>query len=129
MPAVEVIYFKDERGQAPVLEWIDTLSDEAEAAIADRVERLEQQGFQLSQVHAHQLRDGIYELRARVGKSRYRVFYFFHRRVAAVLTHGMVKKSDAVPSAEIDRAIKLKRQFESDPNRYTYSEHDEADNV
>jgi len=49
------------------------------------------------------------------------MLYFFHARVAAVLTHGLVKER-AVPPREIEEAIRRKRKFESDPERHTYKE-------
>lgn len=54
------------------------------------------------------------------------MLYFFHRNVAAVVAHGLVKKQ-VVPAIEIDRAIKRKREFENSPDRHTYREESHAD--
>ena len=51
----------------------------------------------------------------------YRMLYFFHGRTAAILAHGIVKKA-AVPSKDIDRAIRRKRKFEQNPKGHTYLE-------
>ncbi len=51
----------------------------------------------------------------------YRMLYFFHGRVAAVLAHGLVKVRE-VPPREIDEAIRRKRRFELDPGRDTHKE-------
>ena len=67
------------------------------------------------------MRDGIHELRCANRGLQYRILYFFHGSVAAVVSHGIVKES-AVPTREIDRAVERKRKFESDPVRYTYEE-------
>lgn len=40
----------------------------------------------------------------------YRILYFFHGNVAAVVSHGIVK-ARVVPPHEIDRAIRRKAQF------------------
>jgi phage-related protein len=63
------------------------------------------------------LRDGIYELRASHGSAQYRVLYFFHGRDVVVLSHG-IKKSQRVPSVEIDRAVARKQLVMKDPARY-----------
>ncbi len=51
----------------------------------------------------------------------YRMLYFFHGRVAAVLAHGLVKERE-VPPREIEEAIRRKRRFELHPERHTYKE-------
>ena len=78
-------------------------------------------GHELRRPEADYLRDGIYELRVGLQGVNYRMLYFFHARVAAVLTHGLVKER-AVPPREIEEAIRRKRKFESDPERHTYKE-------
>jgi hypothetical protein len=49
------------------------------------------------------------------------MLYLFHGRVTAVLAHGLVKDRE-VPPREIEEAIRRKRKFELDPERYTYRE-------
>ncbi len=79
-------------------------------------------GHELRRPEADYLRDGIHELRAKNLGINYRVLYFFHDRVAVVLSHGIVKQADQVPPREIDIAIQRKRMFASDPDRHTYKE-------
>lgn len=67
------------------------------------------------------LRDGIYELRARQGRVQYRILYFFQGRNVVVLAHSLAKE-DSIPSVEIERALKRKRQFEQNPEKHTYAE-------
>jgi putative component of toxin-antitoxin plasmid stabilization module len=70
---------------------------------------------------ADYLRDGIHELRVRLGTVNYRMLYFFHEDIAAVVSHGIVKEK-RVPPKEIDRAITAKKLFEADPERHTHEE-------
>jgi len=49
-----------------------------------------------------------------------RILYFFHGRVAAVVSHGIVKQGK-VPPEEIERAIQRKKRFETDPSRHSHS--------
>ena len=83
-------------------------------------------GHELRRPLADLLRDGIYELRIRKGRVNYRILYFFHGQGLAILGHAITKE-DAVPGVEIDRCIRRKRAFESDPERHTYFEDVEAD--
>ena len=47
------------------------------------------------------------------------MLYFFHGRMAAVVSHG-IEKERRIPASEIDLAIKRKRQFEGAPVKHTY---------
>ena len=63
----------------------------------------------------------IYELRVRHQRVNYRMLYFFHGRIAVVISHGLVKEQ-VVPPKEIDRAVERKEKFERDPDKHSYSE-------
>ena len=67
------------------------------------------------------LEDGIYELRAKVGRVNYRVLYFFHGREVAILAHGLTKEK-TIPRADLKRAIARKALFEADPETHTHRE-------
>lgn len=84
-------------------------------------ERLRELGHELRRPEADLLRNGIYELRVGREGLNYRILYFFHGRVAAVLAHGLIKERE-VPSKDIDRALERKRLFEQDPKGHTYRE-------
>jgi phage-related protein len=47
------------------------------------------------------------------------MLYFFHSNIAAVISHGIGKKTQQVPAIEIERAIRQKRKFEQNPQRHT----------
>jgi len=121
VPKTRVIIFQDEDGRAPFLEWFDQLPPKAQDKCRVRLERLAQLGHELRRPEADYLRDQIYELRIGLQGINYRILYFFHRNLAAVLSHGLVKER-AVPPAEIDLAIKRKRKFTAHPDRHTYQE-------
>jgi phage-related protein len=126
MPETEVIYYCDENGTAPVLEWLTKLSKKNRKAAEKclvRIETLGQMGHELRRPIADYLRHGIYELRTRDGTVQYRVLYFFHGRNVAVLAHGLVKEKD-VPETDIERAMERKRRFENAPEKHTYREGD-----
>jgi phage-related protein len=70
------------------------------------------------------LRDGIHELRVRKGRVNYRVLYFFHGRELAVLAHAITKERE-VPDADIDRTVRRRKAFASNPAARTYAEEQE----
>ena len=77
--------------------------------------------MELRRPEADLLRDGIYELRASLQGVHYRILYFFHGAVAAIVSHGIVKER-AVPPKEIDRALGRKKRFEANPAKHRQGE-------
>ena len=124
MPITRVIFFQDEAGHAPVLDWLQDLQEENVKAWANcraKIVLLSQFGHELRRPAADFLRDGIYELRAKQGQVQYRILYFFHGRNVAVLSHSLTKE-DSIPAVEIELSLKRKRLFEQDPEKHTYGE-------
>src|ERR1700756_5694648 len=107
MPQVMLLFFRDANGVVPVLEWLKELRAKNPKAFAKcvvRIRRLAEMGHELRRPEADLLRDGIYELRARLGSINYRVMYFFHGRNVAVLGNAITKENE-IPAVEINRAI------------------------
>jgi hypothetical protein len=122
MAKIKVVFYKEKKEKtAPVLEWLDDIPFKARLKCLTRIERLMEEGHQLRRPEADLLRDKIYELRASLQGIHYRILYFFHGNIAAVLSHGIIKE-DCVPSIEIDRAIQRRKNFENDPKAHTYEE-------
>jgi len=121
MPKTKVVFFKEDDGSVPTLEWLDSLPEKALDKCRVRIERLEALGHELRRPEADLLRDGIYELRVGLRHVNYRMLYFFHGRNAAVLSHGLVKAAE-VPTKEIAKAIERKRKFERNPKAHTHEE-------
>lgn len=121
MPNTHVVFYQEADGAVPVLEWLDTLPPKAQDKCRVRIERLAELGHELRRPEADYLRDGIHELRVGLRSVNYRLLYFFHGKIAAVLAHGLVKER-AVPAGEIEEAIRRKRRFEQAPEAHTYQE-------
>src|SRR5438309_3700713 len=113
MPRTNIWLYRDDDGTVPLLEWLDGLPQKARDKCRVRIERLRELGNELRRPEADYLRDGIYELRVKLQRVNYRMLYFFHRDVAAVLSHGLVKERE-VPAKEIERAIRCKQRFAKD---------------
>ena len=121
MPETKVIFYKEDDGAVPVLDWLDSLSPKAKAKCRLRIERLQELGCELRRPEADYLRDGIYELRIRLRRLNYRILYFFYGNQAAVISHGLVKER-RIPLREIQKAIERKAKFVQNPEKHTWEE-------
>ena len=63
MSKTKVVFYREEDGTVPVLDWLDGLPDKVKAKCRVRIERLKGLGHELRRPEADYLRDGIYELR------------------------------------------------------------------
>ena len=120
MPRTETVFFADDDGTAPLLEWLDQQDRKVQDKCLAKIERLQELGYELRRPEADYLRDGIYELRVRHRSVNYRMLYFFHDQTT-VVSHGLTKE-DVVPNREIELARSRSAQFGSNPERHTYKE-------
>jgi hypothetical protein len=120
VPVITVVFYQEDDGTVPVLEWLDSLPRKVQNKCFVRISRLEELGHELRRPQADLLRDNIYELRVGLQGINYRILYFFHGKQAAVLAQGVIKERE-VPPQEIERAIERKRKFEREPDKHTYS--------
>ncbi|MBW8038570.1 MAG: type II toxin-antitoxin system RelE/ParE family toxin [Planctomycetes bacterium] len=121
MPRTETIIYKELNGKVPLLEWMDDLPEKIKNKWTERFEDLEEYGNDLRRPICDILRDKIHELRVDRGKVHYRVLYTFVGQNIVLLTHGCYKIKK-VPEVEIDRAIKHRENFLSNPQAHTYIE-------
>ena len=124
MPTTRLIFFCEPDGRSPVVEWLEALRKQNPQAWANcraQIERLAAFGHELRRPAADFLRDGIYELRAKCGHVQYRLLYFFFGRNVAVLSHALTKE-DKVPAIDIQRALRRKTMFMSNPEDHTYEQ-------
>ena len=58
--------------------------------------------------------DGLYEIRIQLGSDIFRIFCFFDEGKLIVLANGFQKKTQKTPKTEIEKAIKIKREYETE---------------
>lgn len=124
MSNTQIIFYKERSGRVPALEWLQKLSWKDRRGFAKcftLVQYLSHSGRDLRRPSAAHLRDGIHELRARVGRVNYRILFFFFGSNQAVLVHGLTKEA-AVSTTAIERSIRRKIEFEQDPTAHTHKE-------
>lgn len=109
MPETQIIFFQDDRGEVPVLNWLKKLLKQDRKGYANciaRIEQLAEYGFELKRPAAD----------------------FFHGQNVVILAHAMIKEHKQVPEKEIELALKYKNLFVLKPENYTYTEPEEEAN-
>ena len=124
MPKTMIHFFRDVDGTVPFLEWLAELEKRQQKAFEKclyMLDMLRQFGHELRRPHADLLRDGVYELRTRVGRVNYRVLYGFVGKDLILVSHGITKEK-SVPDVEIDLAVSRLALYRRDPKRYVTEE-------
>ena len=58
--------------------------------------------------------NGLYEIRVQLNSNIFRVFCFFDQGQLVVLVNGFQKKSHKTPRKEIEKALKIKEDYETE---------------
>ena len=58
--------------------------------------------------------EGLFEIRVQQGSDIFRIFCFFDKGQLVVLANGFQKKTQKTPKKEIDKALKIKKEYESE---------------
>jgi len=58
--------------------------------------------------------DGLYEIRIQSGNDIFRIFCFFAQGQLVVLANGFQKKTQKTPKQEIEKALKIKKEYENE---------------
>ena len=58
--------------------------------------------------------DGLYEIRVQQGSDIFRIFCFFDEGQLVILANGFQKKAQKTPKKEIEKAIKIKEEYEAE---------------
>lgn len=114
----EIVYFRTERGDEPVKDFVDSLDMGSKRKFWRKIEYLRHLGKSLPEPHAKNLGNGLHELRFRGAEGHIRVIYFFFKDDLAVLTNGFKKKKGKTPGTELETALRRMGIFLSNPNKY-----------
>ena len=58
--------------------------------------------------------EGLFEVRIQSGSDIFRIFCFFDKGQLVVLANGFQKKTQKTPKGEIEKALKIKKEYESE---------------
>ncbi len=58
--------------------------------------------------------EGLYEIRFKHSRNIFRIFCFFKQDKLIIILHGFQKKTRKTPKKEIERALKIKEEYENE---------------
>ena len=61
--------------------------------------------------------DGLFEVRVELGSNIFRIFAFFDKGNLVVLGNGFQKKTQKTPKTEIEKALKIKAEYENEKRK------------
>lgn len=100
----EVVFYQTERGESPIEEFLDGLSDKARAKCLTYIEELERHGYRLPSSYIKKVEDELWELRPEFGGIEYRFFYFTYVERQIVILHAINKKGQKLKPKDIHLA-------------------------
>ena len=62
--------------------------------------------------------DGLYEIRVQQGSDIFRIFCFFDEGKLVILANGFHKKTQKTPKKEIEKAIKIKEEYQHEKKQF-----------
>lgn len=60
------------------------------------------------------MQDGLYEVRVKLASDIFRIFCFFDQDKLVVLANGFQKRTQKTPKQEIEKALKIKKEYEDE---------------
>lgn len=99
---LKVVFFKTQRGNEPVREWLKSLSAEDKRILGEDI-KTAQYGWPLGMPLIRKMEPALWEVRSTLSFGIARVLFTVQGNVM-VLLHGFVKKSQKTPSDELQVA-------------------------
>lgn len=118
-------FYTRPNGHTEFLEFLETIPKKDRAKLLSTIANTQALGLQVAQrqLWIKRLKDGIYELRSKVGSNIQRGLYFHQEGNKFIITHGFTKKTEKTPPSEIQHAKILMKEFEK--NHQGGKEHDQ----
>ena len=110
-PPWKIEFYTQANGRCPARDFLDSLQPKDRVRVDRLITLLGERGIELRRPYVDQLRDGVWELRAKVQAGQVRLLYFFFDRSKIVIAHGVVKKGGPVLPREIDNAIARRADY------------------
>jgi phage-related protein len=107
---LDAVFFRTDRGNEPVREWLLTLAKAERKTIGGDVLKV-QYCWPIGKPLVGNLGDGLWEVRSRLGDRIARVIFCVEGQTM-VLLHGFIKKTQKTPKHDLDLATKRKNQLQ-----------------
>lgn len=111
-PAYRVVFYRTAQGAEPVREWLQRLDKPERLQLGKAIQVLQMNGPSLQMPYAGRLGGGLYELRERIGKVRYRILYAFDGEQIVVLLHAATKDQRVIADDLVLARKRLQDYFE-----------------
>ena len=110
MKRLAAFFYQLPSGREPVREWLKGLGDEDRKIVGEDIKDVEF-SWPIGMPLCRPLSRGLWEVRSQLTQGRIgRVIFCTHDR-RMVLLHAFIKKTQKTPDAEIDLALKRKREI------------------
>ncbi len=100
----KVKFYQDDKGNIPVIEYLEKIGKKEKAKILKYIEFLEMNDGYLDEPYSKHIKGKIRELRVDFSKNKHRVFYFTFIKKTIILLHAFLKKTKKTPIKEIKKA-------------------------
>jgi len=111
----KIRFYKTENGKDLMDEFLEKQPIKVQSKMRRYLSLLSKGELPFRRPYIDTLRNGIKELRVIYAGNQYRSLFYFFLKDYLMFTHGFTKKTNKVPEEEIERAIRIKNDFE---NRY-----------
>lgn len=101
---VSVVFWKEETGKEPVRDWLKSLTKHQKKIIGEDLKTIEM-GWPLGMPLVKNLGRGMWEARSNFKNGIARIVFKMHES-QMVLLHGFIKKSQKMPSQDLEIALK-----------------------
>ena len=108
---MSAVFYRTEDGAEPVRTWLKSMAKEDRFKVGVDIKTVEF-GWPMGMPHCRPLGDGLHEVRTSLANRTARIV-FFVADARMVLVHGFVKKTRAMPRADLALALDRKRKWES----------------
>jgi len=109
---IEVDYYDLPNGGKPAEEFINQLELKMRVKIAGMIAVLKQKGHMMREPYSKNMGHGIFELRVKYAGDIARVFFFYTADKKAILTNGIIKKTEKTPPNALALARKYKAEYD-----------------
>lgn len=107
---LEVMFFRTDRDNMPVKDWLKSLSKESKKIIGEDL-RTSQFGFPLGMPLVRAMEKNLWEIRSHLDNgSEVRIFFTIYQSYM-ILLHSFVKKSQRTPKKDLELARKRRDKF------------------
>jgi phage-related protein len=110
---VPAIFYRTEAGSEPVRTWLKAMEPGDRRLVGEAIKTVEF-GWPIGMPTCRPLGGGLHEVRTSLlGNRIVRVFFYIDRRQRMVLLHGIMKKSQATPTGDLELARQNMRKHEN----------------